>query len=367
MDLNFLEHNFLGEKVTDLLWFAGIIIATLLLKRPLAALLARLSSGLSTRLNYLQYKVILRDMLNKPIERLLMTVLFYVAVNKLSHLLDSIVIHHIPGITKQVSVTMYDVTDHIFLLLFIVFLTRVIVNLIDFVFYLRMNTAHEEKDLANLQLLPLTKEVTRLVLWTLGIFWMMGSVFHVNVPALITGLGIGGVAIALAGKETVENFFAAFTLLSDKPFQIGDTIRIIDFEGVVERIGFRSSQIRNMDGSLCIIPNQKLVSQNVINLSNRDKTGVKLIANIRYGITSVSLQQMTEELKMTLSETVPLQEPIDVVVAGFDKETFQLSVSYILPYPLPANTNITALKKEVNMKIFATISKYATLGTTTSS
>jgi len=103
----------------------------------------------------------------------------------------------------------------------------------------------------------------------------IGQCISCQYSALITGLGIGGVAIALAGKETVENFFASFTILSDKPFQTGDVIKLGETEGTVERIGFRSTRLRNLDGSATVIPNQNLVSQNVTNLSTRDTRGIE--------------------------------------------------------------------------------------------
>ena len=198
--------------------------------------------------------------------------------------------------------------------------------------------------------------------WILGGFWILGSVFHVNVPALITGLGIGGVAIALAGKETVENFFAAFTILSDKPFLAGDVIKLGEIEGSVERIGFRSTRIRNADGSAYIIPNQKLVSQSLINLSTRSVRGMKLVANIRYGITHEELGKLIDEIKEMLHNTPPVVEPITALLETFEKETFQLVVSYQLPHPLPEGGNLLAIKHDINLKIFDVISRRAKIG-----
>ena len=205
--------------------------------------------------------------------------------------------------------------------------------------------------------------MTKLITWVLSGFWILGSVFHVNVPALITGLGIGGVAIALAGKETVENFFAAFTILSDKPFQTGEIIKVGDTEGLVERIGFRSTRLRNIDGSAYVIPNQNLVSQNLVNLSARDTRGMKVVANIRYGITHEALGQLIQKLKAAIAAIPPVKEPVEINIETFDKETFQLVISYQLPHPLPASDTLLALKRDVNMKVFEIISSNATLGT----
>jgi MscS family membrane protein len=362
IDWSFFDREFMGEKVSNFLWFAGIIIATLLLKKPLASLLTRLSSSIAPRFSYLKHKDTVRTMLFAPFKRLLQIILFYIAINQLDAVLDRVAIHHLAG-KKNVNIRLGDLVDHVFLFLFIIFLTQVVSHFFDFVYYLRLSKAQSEKNYSRMQLLPLLKEMTKLVLWILGIFWILGSVFHVNVPALITGLGIGGVAIALAGKETLENFFAAFTILSDKPFQAGDSIKLGDIEGVVERIGFRSTRLRSLEGAEYIIPNQNLVSQNLINLSARETRGMKIVANIKYGISPENLQQLSEKIREVLLETAPVKEPIDIITETFDKETFQLVVSYQLPHPLPEGTKLNSLKTEINLKVFGVINKFATVGT----
>lgn len=364
IDWSFFDRTYMGEKVSNYLWFAGIAISTFLLKKPMAALLTRISSRLAARFSYLRHKGTIRNMLFKPMERLLQTILYFVAINQMDTLLDRVAIHHSIGTSGKINIRFGDVVDHVFYFLFIIFLTQVITRFIDFIYYLRIGKAHMEKNHARLQLLPLLKEMTKLVSWILAIFWILGSVFHVNVPALITGLGIGGVAIALAGKETVENFFAAFTILSDKPFQTGDTIKLGDIEGIVERIGFRSTRLRNSDGSAYIIPNQNLVSQNLINLSSRDNRGMKVIVNMKYGITHEALQQLTDKLREAIKAIPLVKEPIEINIETFDKETFQLVIAYQLPHPLPDDAKLISLKRDVNMKVYEITTANGTLGTT---
>jgi len=367
IDWTFFDKMFLGEKISNYIWCISIIVVTMLLKKPVAGLLTRLSSLLAAKYSYMQHKDTIRNMVFKPMERLLQTVLYYVAINQLNNLLDNFVIHHTIGNKNKVNIRVDDIIDHVFLFLFIIFLTQVITRLMDFVYYLRMGKAQQENNQSRQQLLPLIKEMAKLVTWALSVFWILGSVFHVNIPALITGLGIGGVAIALAGKETVENFFAAFTILSDKPFKVGDTIKLGDMEGVIERIGFRSTRMRSTDGSAYIIPNQSLVSQSLVNMTTRDTRGVKVTANIKYGLTHEALQAMIAELKETILNTSPAQDPVEVSIESFDKETLQLVVSYHLPHPLPDDAKLATLKREINLKVFDIISRHASLGAPPSS
>lgn len=363
IDWNLFNETFYHEKGLNYLRFLVIIILTLVLKKPVASWLTKISSMLASRYSYMKHKDTIKGILFKPVERLLQTVAYFLATEQIADFLDNVNFHRASSNRKGINVNLGTLTDHLFLFLFIIFLTQVITHLIDFLYYVRMGKANEEKNLSSQQMLPLIKEISKLIAWTLSAFWIMGGVFHVNVPALITGLGIGGVAIALAGKETVENFFAAFTILSDKPFITGDSIKLGDIEAVVERIGFRSTRLRNSDGSAYIIPNQNLVSQNLINLSNRSTRGLKLVANIKYGISNDSLNKLIEEIKTTLKGMAPVSEPLTVSLDNFEKETFQLIVAYHLPYPLPEGQTLVELKHSVNLKVFEIIGKYGQMGT----
>ena len=365
IDWRFLNYVYFHQKVSDYLLFAVIVMVTFMVKKPIAGLLTRVSSRLAQKYTYIEHKETLRNMLFVPVEYLLQVIFYFIATNQLSNILNSIVFHRDLITRGNLNITLGDITDHIFLFLFIFFLTQSVTRFIDFIYYLRIGKAREEKNQSKEQMLPLIKEISKLLAWTIGGFWVLGSVFHVNIPALITGLGIGGIAIALASKETVENFFAAFTILSDKPFHAGDSIKIGEIEGIVERIGFRSTRLRNLDGSEYIIPNQHLVSQNLINLSNRNTRGMKVVANVRYGITHAELEKLIAELKETLAAAMPLTE-ISAIVENFDKETFQLVIAYRLPHPMPQGAELLKVKQETNMKIFEIINNYAKLGTANS-
>src|SRR6185295_11619359 len=86
---------------------------------------------------------------------------------------------------------------------------------------------------------------------------------------LIAGLGIGGLALALAAKETIENLFASFTIFLDKPFTIGDLVQVGSVTGKVESIGFRSTRIRTAEKSFVTVPNKKMVDVELENQSER--------------------------------------------------------------------------------------------------
>ncbi|MEI8278741.1 MAG: mechanosensitive ion channel family protein [Bacteroidota bacterium] len=363
IDWNFMNNTIAGEKVSSYVWFVGIILFTILMKRVMARWLTFIGSRFTGRMGEGQHTVLFRTLLRKPVELLLQAILFYVAVSQLDNLLDHSVIRHKKDATDKLILRMGDVVDHLFLLFVIVFTSLLVSRIIDFIYRVQLDKAKSERDVDRMQVLPLMKEVLKLLVWSICFFWVLGTVFHVNIPALITGLGIGGVAVALAAKESVENLFASFTILLDKPFKTGDIVKLGELEGVVERIGFRSTRLRNNDGAANIIPNKKLVDENLENLSRRDVRRVRLGLNMKYNIPADALQLMVAEMKAMLSQVAQVKEPIEVLIETFGENTFLCVIVYHLPYPLKEGQSLNEIKQEVNLKAYEIAGKYRKLGT----
>lgn len=349
-----------GEPVYNILLCLGIIVSAFIFKRPLAVLLARVFGSIANKVIEKSHSQKFRALLTRPLELLFSTVLFYVGVNQLSTLLNFPVFkRHIEG-KLAFAIRISDIADKAFFLFIILFITLVGSRLIDFIFYTQIEKAYEEKNREKEQLFPLVKDVSKILLWVVGIFWILGAVFNVNIPALITGLGIGGVAIALAAKESVENFFASFIILTDKPFSVGDTIRLDVYEARVERVGFRSTRLISGDGSLLIIPNKSLIGQNVENLTERESRKIKLLINLSYGITAEALQEIIIAIQDKLVNTKFIIKPIEVNVESFGDTAFQVAVSYFLPTPLPDGCTVVEVKAEVNFAVYSIIEAHQT-------
>ena len=96
------------------------------------------------------------------------------------------------------------------------------------------------------------------------------ALFAWDVTAMLTGLGIGGVAFALGAQDSLRNLFGSFTLLADRPFVVGETVQIgEDGLGVVERVGLRSTSIRTVEDTLMVVPNSNLTTMNITNFGRR--------------------------------------------------------------------------------------------------
>jgi len=117
-------------------------------------------------------------------------------------------------------------------------------------------------------LVPLLRRTLKIVVFIVGVVYI-ASKWTDNVWNVIAGLGIGSVAIAFAARDSVENLFGTFTVLLDKPFEIGDWIIMGDVEGSVELVGFRSTQIRTFYNSVISVPNRHFISSSIDNMGAR--------------------------------------------------------------------------------------------------
>lgn len=134
---------------------------------------------------------------------------------------------------------------------------------------------------------------------TIVVAGAMGMAHFLSIPManLLAGLGIGGLAIAFASRETLANVFGAGILVSDRPFHRGDWIRTADIEGAVESVGVRSTRVRTAQDSVVFIPNCKLVDSTINNLGTRRFRLVKLQLPVTWGGTSERLQNFVGALR----------------------------------------------------------------------
>ncbi len=142
----------------------------------------------------------------------------------------------------------------------IILLIALINKLIDaFASYLKGKANNENEN----QLFPIINRLLKAVIWVIGILYILEYI-GVNVITLLTGLSIGGLALALAAQDTVKNLIGSVMIFIDKPFQIDDWVIFNDIEGAVEEIGIRSTRIRTFENSLVYVPNS-LLSDNIVN------------------------------------------------------------------------------------------------------
>ena len=142
---------------------------------------------------------------------------------------------------------------------------------------------------------------------------LVAEVFGFSPLGIISGMGIGGVAVALAAQQTISNFFGSLTILLDRPFTVGDRIVIGNVEGTVESIGVRSTRIRTLYDSSVIIPNGTLSTDTIDNLGRRAAHRFRTMLTVTYDTTPEKLQEFCENIKKILKEDPAVLEDRSVV------------------------------------------------------
>jgi len=148
-------------------------------------------------------------------------------------------------------------------------------------------------------LVPLAARVAKVAVFAVGVVAVVSEMGY-PVASLLAGLGIGGLAVALAAQKTVENLFGAFSLGVDQPFRQGDFVKVEDFTGNVESIGLRSTRIRTADRTIITVPNGKLADMRIETFAERDRLRFACIVGLVYSTTADQLRTVLANLEAYL-------------------------------------------------------------------
>ncbi len=146
------------------------------------------------------------------------------------------------------------------------------------------------------QLMPLFARLVKIVVVSIGGFFVLRAL-GVDVLTLLAGVSIGGIAVALAAQETLQHVIGTIIIFLDRPFRIGETIATADFEGVVERVGFRSTQIRRFDNSIIYVPNGTLINSLINNWDRRQYRRWKTTFGLTYDTPPALIQRFVDGVK----------------------------------------------------------------------
>jgi MscS family membrane protein len=181
------------------------------------------------------------------------------------------------------------------------------------------------------------------------------QVWGINISAFIASLGLGGLAFALAAKDTAANLFGGLTLLADKSLKMDDWIKVGSVEGVVEEIGLRTTKVRTFEKSLITLPNQILANQPVENFSRRGIRRIKFRVGVRYDTPATSLETIVNNIKDMLQNHPNIAQDATMLVR-FDK--FEDSSLSIFVYTFTATADwarYLEIKEDINIKIMKII------------
>ena len=352
MENSFFEQIFWGNTVKQYCFLIGFILLGLLFKR--------IVSRLMSLLLFTVFKKFARDindgtfvsLLLKPIESFITFCTFYIAINQLRYPLDVVVWHRLK---PKLNITIGDFIDKIFLFLIILSVFWIILRIIDFIAHVLKYRASLTLNKADDQLIPFLKELTKTLICFMGFFVLLGFVFEINVLTLITGLGIGGIAIALAAKESLENLIGSFTIFLDKPFTVGDVVKVDGIEGTIQKVGFRSTWLTSPDKTTIVIPNRAMIDGVLENVTLRDFRRVNFHIGLTYETKAEDIKKILEAINNYLTGNPNTRDGY-ATFDNFGDSGLNIQVLYLVINM--EHNEYVKLKEEINFKLIEIVEQY---------
>ncbi|MGB3495151.1 MAG: mechanosensitive ion channel family protein [Elainellaceae cyanobacterium] len=276
---NFLQQEFLRNTVETYLITLGILLLGFIIAPIVWATVARSLKQWAT-----QTTTDLDDALLRILRRSLVPVIylatFYIALNNLN-LLDSI-----DRIVDSISIVIATVLG-----------IRLVISLAEYAIRLYWITHHHSSEGLNQSLNALLPAV-RAIVWGLGIVFLLDNLGF-DISAVIAGLGIGGVAVALASQGILKDLFSYFSILFDRPFELGDFIIVGDYMGAVERVGIKTTRLRSLGGEELVMPNTDLTGSRIRNYKRMQRRRIVFHIGVTYetGLTKLeSISDLIQEI-----------------------------------------------------------------------
>lgn len=211
----------------------------------------------------------------------------------------------------------------------------------------------QAKQLGVAAFMPWIKKTLATIFVIFGVLMVIQS-FGYDVKAILAGLGLGGLAFALAAQDTLANVFGSVVVAIDQPFKIGEAVKIGANEGVVEDIGLRSTKLRTPGRNLIIIPNKTVAAEAIINNSRFIQRRVEQVLGLTYNTTPDQMEQVVAEIR-AIVEKEPEVDTGSVHVYFRDLNASSLDIWMAYNVRSPDFAKHMALRQRINLKIMRTV------------
>jgi len=201
-------------------------------------------------------------------------------------------------------------------------------------------------------LVPIIRTTLRITVVVLAFVQIAQVLSDQPITSIIAGLGVGGLALALAAQDSIRNFFGSVVIIADKPFQNGERVVVDGFDGIVEQVGIRSTKIRTLEGHLVTIPNGELANKNIQNIGRRPYIRRLFNITITYDTPPEKIDRALEIVKGLLENHEGMNEdfPPRVYFNEFNSDSLNLLVIYW--YHPPEFWDFLAFGERLNKEIF---------------
>ncbi|MCO4746889.1 MAG: mechanosensitive ion channel family protein [Proteobacteria bacterium] len=317
-----------GNTVSNFALFGGVVFLTLVLSKVIQSVfrnqLKRLARSSATMLDD-----ILLETLDRPLYWILLVAGVQISFNTLL-------------LPKQLTSMVHNTSTVVITM----FVTWAASNLISAMraHYLDPMIEKSESKLDD-QLVPIMEKAFKAALWTFAILIVFSNMGY-DILSLLTGLGIGGLAIAMAAQETLSNVFGSITIFTDQPFQVGDLITVEGHTGIVEEVGLRTSRMKTASGVAITIPNSHMVAGAVINHSVETLRRQEVVLGLVYDTTAEELRAA-----MALGEDIVQAHPVATDASSGFIRFADCALEIAIRFGVPEHENYGAVCSEINLQI----------------
>lgn len=329
----------LNNPLIDYLIVLGILMLILLFKKRASKNITRLVFFIFRKLGRNINEKEFFDLILAPLENFIVFLTIDLAFSSLTF----------PTTFKftVLKISSAQIVDGIATGMVIFFFFHTILRVIDYMSIVMEKKANQVQDFSDNQLIIFFREFLKVLVIIICILVIIRFVFHQDITKLLAGLSLAGAAIALAAKESLENLIASFIIFFDKPFGVGDILRVNQVVGTVEKIGLRSTRIRTVEKTYVTIPNKQMVDSIVDNISQATKRRHEIQLQIELKVKSTELKSLIEELQLKIAQFKI--ENVSVFMADIRPDAYVVTIEYFIEMLTMAEFN--ALKQQINLMI----------------
>ncbi|BFG70880.1 mechanosensitive ion channel family protein [Sediminibacterium sp. KACHI17] len=335
-----LQQKVLDNTIESYLYVLGTILVMLVLKRFISKYLAnQLYKAITKKRNQTARQSFL-DLVAGPLGLFLFLSITIIAVDKL----------RFPGVLdfKIYRITSRQMIESVANAIMVIVFIRLCLRIIDFVAIVLEEKANLTADQTDNQLIIFFKDFFKVILVIIGILLMMKFSFNKPVGNVLTGLSIVGAALALATRESLENLIASFIIFFDRPFAVGDLVKVNGFTGNIEKIGLRSTRIRTAEKTYISVPNKQMVDTIVDNISLRTQRKAELRMELDLAASASQLEAFTVAVKKILDKPDVLNSVVFLAETGKNANVVIIEFFTSMDQSIEA---FNQLRQQVNLEI----------------
>ncbi|MDP4264960.1 MAG: mechanosensitive ion channel [Bacteroidota bacterium] len=337
---DFLEKIWLGNTIRSY----GVVLAVILFIWAFKRYISRYFAGLIFRVVNRVWKNLDKTAFIKLVVQPLGLFLF---------ILVSIIALHKLKFPEELNADLYDYSIKIIIhcigtIILIISFIWLLLRMIDFISFILEKKADLTPDQTDNQLVVFFRDFFKIIIFIIGILMILKFAFRFDIGNMLTGLSIVGAAVALALRESLENLIASFIIFFDKPFTLGDVVKVQNITGSIEKIGLRSTRIRTDQKTFVTVPNKQMVDSILDNLSQRTQRRGDLKLELGLQTPAAKLELLLSGVRKIIQARKEIEDA-NVYVSDITGQAIVLLSDY---YTAPVTIKeFNTVKQDINLQV----------------